>query len=253
MRQYVASFFLPLALFSLHYKNRFIFRLHIVKQVNDITPNEKHKEINIRKNSYTRKLWVLKKKKKIFRDISQWWIFTLSFHKKRVLKYMKNKTKNFDSVLYDTRLWKIHLYLSHIHFHFIRKGNIFSQERYFSKKFWTKILWILFLLFIFFVWNTLLVKKLLSVNYSQILSLEKEKDISTLQENLESIKKRFFITKILFLPLFTIPSQNIHDWYYAMEVWIKMTKLLEKNTQLFYKIRSSYRDKWWRTYILFSE
>ena len=171
---------------------------------------------------------------------------------------VKNNTKNFDSIFKDKRLKdielikknnlrsKIFLYLKwKISFSW-KPISIFKKKFLFSKNFFNKILIVFSLLASFLFIDKYLVEYKINSGYDKILSIKDNSwDIDFVKSSINNAKFDFIVWDILFKPFLMIPNENIKNWYYVLQWWKDLTKLLDKSIQMYLATKEFIENNGW--------
>ena len=173
----------------------------------------------------------------------------------------KNKTKNFDSFLKNSKYTvkklkdinisqKLNIFQNI--FLLLRWKSTLSWNKlpffktcYFSKKFFKNL--ILILLIIIFLWITFkyIIEDRIKSGYTKILSIKNNSwDINFIKKQINDAKLDFIISNILFKPFLLINNDNINNWYYILKWSIKLIKFLDKSLQSYSIIKEYINQKW---------
>lgn len=158
----------------------------------------------------------------------------------------KSNTKNFDWLLRDKRLKNINLVNKPNFFHRLTlslKGkmtitgspvSIFSKRLLFSKNFFKNISIFFSLLLLLWILDKFVVENRINSGYKKLIEIKKNSwDINLVTKNINDSKFDFILSEILYSPFTFIPNNNIKNWYYIIQWWKNLTKLLDDSIHIY--------------------
>lgn len=162
---------------------------------------------------------------------------------RKIVKVLKNKTKNFDSLLKSKKLKDINLIkeytLNDIFHKAIKWENIFEKNMFFRKSFFKKITFIFLWIFLFFLVDWIFIQFFVRSWYNNIiLIVNTSNNFDEIEKLSSNAKNDFIISDFLFKPFLLIPNKNVKDIYYIMKWWKSLSFLIYDFTIYYVKITS---------------
>ena len=183
-------------------------------------------------------------------DVFLWWKNHAWIH--------KSKTDNFDSVISNKRLKDIDLtekpnFIENLYLWLIWRVTLswnpvsfFHKRVFFSKNFFKKLALVFILIWIFLWIDALIIENRINSWYEKILSVKENSwDIDFVKKNINNARLDFILSDLLFKPFLLIPSDNIRNWYYILQWWKDLTKLLDKWIQSYLATKDFIDNTWW--------
>ena len=212
----------------------------------DITDIHKANELNANKKDIN---WL----NDIFEEL---WDLDISTSKSSQIK--KNTTKNFDSVITSKRLKDIdisHRVPIYKKIYFSLKWrysiswkplSVFKKRVIFTKRFFKNFWYVLIFLACLLVIDKFVVESKINSWYDKILSIKDNSwDINYIKKSINNARLDFITWDILFKPFLLIPNENIEKWYYILQWWKNLTKLLDKWIQIYVATKDFIETTWW--------
>ena len=183
-------------------------------------------------------------------NIDLWW--------KKNVCIQKSKTKNFDSAMCDKRLKNIDLSIKPSFLKILKKSikwrttitwipiSVFKERVYFTKGFFKNMLIFFVFLWLFLVIDKFLVEDRINSWYEKILSIKENSwNIDFVEKNINDARLDFIIWNILFKPFLLIPNNTIESWYFVLQWWSNLTRLLDEWIQTYIATKEFIDSKWW--------
>ena len=169
----------------------------------------------------------------------------------------KAKTKNFDSAMSDKRLQNIDLSSKPSFFEIVKKSikwrttitwipiSVFKERVYFTKGFFQKMLLFFSFFWLFLVIDKFLIENRINIWYQKIISIKENSwDINYVEKNINNARLDFIIWDMLFKPFLLIPNETIKNWYFILQWWKNLTKLLDESIQTYIATKTFIDSKW---------
>lgn len=179
------------------------------------------------------------------------WKKDLDLFRKIKLSILKSKTRNFDSFLNEKKLKDIDLtfkpsfndklkwILTYKRSLTWKPLSFFREKRLFSRDFFKKLWFVFSIIFVLMFLDKALVENRINAWYEKLLSIrENTWDINFIKQSINNSKFDFILTDILFKPFLLIPNSNVENWYYIINWWKNLTKLLDEWVQIYSSLKS---------------